>query len=220
MYLLLDESGDWNFNRKGSEYLVFTCLNIREPLSLSQELEKLKYSLIVEGYNISYFHASEDKQYVRNQVYNVIKKPELDYEVDVVYFEKNKTNPSLYRDPSEPKLYLKVYDVLLKYVFNRCEVKNITILTDEFPHKKWREYIEKGLKISIRAHFKKETKFTILHHPSKTNFCLQTADYFSWAIYRKLGNWGDKEDRPYNEIKHKVVSNFDLFSYSNGTTYY
>ncbi len=220
MYLFLDESGDWNFNRKGSEYLVFTCLNIEEPFSLSRELEQLKYNLIAEGHDISHFHASEDKQYIRNQVYNVIKKPELDYEVDVAYLQKTKANPSLYRNHSEPKLYLKVYDVLLKYVFNRYDIENITIFTDEFPHKKWRESIEKGLKISIRTHLKKETKFTILHHLSKTNFCLQAADYFSWAIYRKLGNWGDPEDRPYNEIRNKAISEFDLFKYSNGTTHY
>lgn len=220
MYLFLDESGDWNFNRKGSEYLVFTCLNTKDPFSLSCALEQLKYNLIAYGHDISHFHASEDKQFVRNQVYDVIKKPELNYEVDVVFLNKNKANPSLYRDYSEPKLYLKVYDVLLKYVFNRYDIKNITIFTDEFPHRKWRESIEKGLKISIRTHLKKETGFTILHHSSKTNFCLQAADYFSWAIYRKLGNWGDIEDRPYNEIRSKVVSLFDLFTYSNGTAYY
>jgi hypothetical protein len=220
MYLFLDESGDWNFNRNGSEHLVFSCLTIKEPFLLSRELEQLKYRLIAEGYDISHFHASEYKQYVRNQVYSVIKKPQLDYAVDVVYLEKNKTNPALYINHSEPRLYLKIYDVLLKYVFNRYNIKNITIFTDEFPHRKWREAIEKGLKISIRMHLKKEAKFTILHHPSKTNFCLQAADYFSWAIYRKLGCWGDKEDRPYHEINEKVVSALELFKYSNGTTYY
>lgn len=220
IFVFLDESGDWNFNRKGSEYLVFACLTLRSPFFVSNELEQLKYGLISEGHNVSHFHASEDKQYIRNQVYGIIKKPELDYEVDVVYFEKNKANPSLYADYSEPKLYLKVYDVLLKYVFNRHVIKNIIILTDAFPHKKWRESIEKGLKISIRSHLAKETKFTILHHASKTNFCLQAVDYFSWAIYRKLGNWGDKEDRPYNEIRGKIVSVFDLFKYSDGKAYY
>lgn len=220
MYLFLDESGDWNFNRNGSEYLVFTCLNIKNPLSVSNELEQLKYNLITEVHDISHFHASEDKQYVRDKVYNILKKPELDYEVDVVYLKKNKANPSLYGNRSEPRLYLKVYNVLLKYVFNRYNIVNITIFTDEVPHKKWRESIKKGLKISIRAYLKRQAEFTILHHSSRTNFCLQAADYFSWAIYRKLGNWGDVEDRPYKEIKDKVVSMFDIFQYSNGTTYY
>lgn len=221
MYLFLDESGDWNFNRKGSEHLVFTCLNMEEPFLLSQELEKLKYSLIEEGHNISHFHASEDKQFVRDRVYNILKNQKLHYEADAVYLAKTKANPSLYKDNTEPKLYLKVYDILLKYVFNRYDVENIIILTDEIPHRKWRDSIEKGLKISIRKHLKKETKFNILHHSSKTNFCLQAVDYFSWAIYRELGNWGDKENRPYNEIKNKVVNSpFNLFSYSNGTAYY
>lgn len=220
MFIFLDESGDWNFNKKGSEHLVFTCLTIKEPFILASEFERLKYKLIQGGYDVSYFHASEDRQHVRDQVYSLLKNPELSYEVDIVYLEKNKANPSLYVNQSEPKLYLKVYEILLKYVFNRYKIDDVTILTDEIPHRKWREAIEKGLKISIRKYLK-ETKFIILHHASKTNFCLQAADYFSWAFYRKLGNWGDREERPYNEIKHKVIGNgFDIFHFCDGTTYY
>ncbi|MDD5505443.1 MAG: DUF3800 domain-containing protein [Candidatus Omnitrophica bacterium] len=220
MYLFLDESGDWNFNKNGSEHLVFTCLITKEPFLLSGELERLKYNLIQQGYDISYFHASEDRQFVRDQVYSLLKDQRLFYEVDVVYFEKNKANPSLYLSQSEPKLYLQVYEVLLKYVFNRYDINDITILTDEIPHKKWREGIKKGLKISIKRHLN-NAKFVILHHASKTNFCLQAADYFSWAYYRKLGNWGDKEDRPYNEIKSKMINDgFNMFGFCDGTTYY
>jgi hypothetical protein len=220
IYLFLDESGEWNFNARGSEYLVFTCLSTQNPMSISSALEKLKYSLLTEGWDIPYFHATEDKQYVRDKVYSILKQEALDFKIDWVYFRKPNTNPILYADKFEPKMYLKVYNILLQYIFRRHIIKDVVIFTDEIPYKKWRGAVEKGLKQSIRSNLGKEIVFRVLHHASKTNFCLQAADYCSWALYRYLGDWGNVEKRPYEEIQHKMASNFDLFGFSDGTEYY
>lgn len=220
MYFFMDESGDWNFNPKGSEFLVFACLTIENPLELSTIMEQLKYKLIGEGLDVSFFHASTDIQIVRNRVYEELKRENLSIAVDVVYFRKNLVNPSLYLDSRKPRLYLKIYDVLLNYIFKRHNPTDLTIFTDQIPHKKWRGAVEQGLKASIRNNLDRGVTFRILHQSSKTNFCLQAVDYFAWAVYRKCGDWGGVEERPYKEIEGKTSSLFDIFRKSDGTTYY
>lgn len=46
-------------------------------------------------------------------------------------------------------------------------------------------------------------------HSTKSDINSQIADYCCWAIKKK---WDDDELRPYNEIKHCVKSQFDIFS--------
>ncbi|MFH1441401.1 MAG: DUF3800 domain-containing protein, partial [Candidatus Omnitrophota bacterium] len=87
------------------------------------------------------------------------------------------------------------------------------------PHAKKREAINKGLKEAIRKYLKREMKFHIFHHSSKSHPCLQTVDYCSWAIYRKWGNWGNTEIRPYKIIKDRIKSEFEIFK-GEASSYY
>ena len=41
----------------------------KNPVGSQLGLRSLKYKLLTEGINLEYFHASEDKQLVRNQVF-------------------------------------------------------------------------------------------------------------------------------------------------------
>lgn len=215
MYIFLDESGNFVFSQKGTQYLVFTALTIQKPFILMDNINKLKHSLIKEGQYVEFFHATEDKQLVRNQVFVILNKNQ-DFEIDSIIVEKTKTNPFL-QDPT--KLYIKVYEILLKYIFNRHTPTEVTIFTDTIPFKEKRRDIEKGLKEGIRKVLGKRNKFHILHHSSKSHFCLQATDYCCWAIYKKMGDWGKHKDiRPYNEINTKVKSEFEIFK--KGTTIY
>ncbi len=208
MYIFLDESGNFDFSKKGTQYLVFTALTIHKPFILMNDMEKLKHSLIKEGQDIELFHATEDKQSVRNQVFTILNNNQ-DFEIDSIIVEKAKTNPSL-RDMA--RLYVKIYAVLLKYIFNRHNFTEVIIFTDTIPHKEKREDIKKGLKEGIRKLLGKGNKFNILHHSSKSHFCLQAVDYCCWAIYKKRGNWDKKKDiRPYQEIEERIKSEFEIF---------
>ncbi len=215
LYIFLDESGNFVFSHKGTQYLVFCAVTMSDIFPLMNDLNLLKHRLIREGYDIEYFHASEDRQAIRNRVFDILEKA-TGYEVDSVIVEKAKTNPSL-RD--SPKLYVRVYEWLLKYVLYRHEFEKIVVFTDTIPHMKKREAMKKGLKEAIRKIVGRDRPFHILHHSSKSHFCLQAADYCCWAIYRKWGNWGGVEMRPYGKIKQKVSSEFDIFE-RGATLYY
>ena len=107
----------------------------------------------------------------------------------------------------------------MQYVLGRYSVRKVVIFTDTLPHKSKKEHVKKGIKVAVR-HILPDKEFYIYHHSSKAHFYLQIADYCSWAIYRKWGDWGHIETRPYDMIKNKIKSEFALFAQGDGTIYY
>jgi hypothetical protein len=100
----LDESGNYAFNKHGSEYLIFTALATDNPYILQHRLCELEKRLRKEKIMLSEsecFHVTEDKQVVRDEVFGVLNRCD-DFTVDSVVVEKCKTNPSL---REETKLY-------------------------------------------------------------------------------------------------------------------
>jgi hypothetical protein len=215
-YIFLDESGNWVFSKKGTQYLVFTSLVTENPHLFDIKLSNLKHAFLRDGHDISEFHASEDKQFVRNKVFECLRE-EGGYEIDSVVIEKCKTDPALVENPG--RLYRKVFSVLLKYVLSRHSFSKIIIFTDSLPNVGKKEELKKGLKIAIKE-IVPDKPFHIYHHPSNSHYCLQAVDYCSWAIYKNFGNWGKPEPRPLGEISEKIMSVFDYFKSGDDTAYY
>lgn len=214
LYMFIDEAGDFNFSREGTEYLIWGATTIiNNPHVLYTPLSQLKHELNTSGINIESFHASEQTQWIRNKVFNVLGNSKVLFENDFVIVEKRKTNPSI-RKPRI--LYPKMASCLLRYIFNRHNaVGKIVIFTDTLPIREKRQATEKALKQNIRKLLGK-TKFYIYHHSSKSNCGLQAIDYCAWAIFRK---WERNDLRSYKRIKMKVESEFDIF-WDGTTTYY
>jgi len=224
LFLYLDESGNYTYTKSGSEYLVYTSLVTNNPYGLYDKLCNLEKNLKSRGIRLEkgYFHASEDRQIIRDEVYKVLRETS-EYEIDAVYVEKCKANPAI-RDL--PAIYKKVYGVLLRYVLSRYPgVTKILIFLDEAPQQKKREALVKGIRETIsdilRATHPNNAQYYIIHIPCVFSYGLQAADYACWAIYKVLGDWGQHKDRrPFEEIADKVRSNLDLFARGNGYKYY
>lgn len=206
VFLFFDESGNFDFSTQGTPYVVFGALTTRDPAPLLRPLSDLRYSLIASGIEIEAFHATEDKQIVRNQVFAIIKAVG-GFEFDAVIVEKRKVHPDLY---DVTRFYPQFAYHLLSRVFARYpdEGERIVVITDSLPVKKTKQAIEKGFKLYIRQNLPSRV-FTILHHASPSHACLQAADYCTWAVYRK---WRDSELRPYSEIKHLLHSEVDILA--------
>lgn len=207
VFLFFDESGNLDFSTNGTKYYQFGALTTREPASLLRPLSDLRYHLIAEGTEIESFHASEDRQAVRDRVFEVLQV-QGDFEFDCVIIEKQKVNPVLY-DPV--RFYPQFASYLLKYIFGRYndEGERIVVITDRIPVSKKRRAVEKTFKSYIRGHLANRP-FTVLHHASASHVCLQAADYCNWAVYKK---WKDEERRPYDLIRKFVRSEFDILSH-------
>jgi hypothetical protein len=185
------------------------------PFGDYSEFVNLKYELVEQGIDIEYFHASEDKQAVRDQVFKIIQRNLTGMRIDAVIVEKKKTKPTL-RDPA--RFYPRMLGYLLRYILDGHsldEYAEVFVFTDRIPVKGKRGAVEKAIKITLSNMLPKSARYRLLHHDSKSNFQLQIADYCNWAIYRK---WSNDDLRSYDLIQTAVRSEFDIFR--TGTTVY
>lgn len=214
LYMFIDEAGDYEFTSENSKYLIWGAITIiGDPHFLYIPFSQLKHELNTNGIDIDRFHASEQSQWIRNKVFNVLSNPQILFESNFVIVEKRKTNLSI-RNPKI--LYPKMASYLLQYIFSRySDMDKIIIFTDTLPIRRKRQAIEKALKENIRRLFGNK-KFHIYHHSFRSNFGLQAIDYYAWAVFRK---WERDDLRSYDLIKAKVNSEFDIFR-SGAMVYY
>jgi len=214
LFLFLDESGDFVFNVRASRYLVFTCLSTVKPAAISGAFAELRYELFGSGIHLERFHAAEDKQAVRDKVFEILSAC-ADFVIDAEIVEKWKTYPPL----QSYRLYSRIYEILLSYVLRRqdfSQIDSVHIICDTIPLRRKREAMEGALKMSV-AHILKRAGRTgyVVFHASASEAFLQAADYCSWAIFRR---WEKNDPRSYDLIRNKIKSEFDVFRF--GTCQY
>lgn len=228
LYLFIDESGNFDFSPKGTKYFTLTGFVTFDPISKRGDLVRLRYHLLAEGVDQEYFHATEDRQEVRDKVFDFLASLGDSYEVHSVVAQKNKTNPSLYKESYEKQgrtikrvtglgLYRKLCECLLQYVFKGKREKAdkiIVILGSIFVGDK------KKTLLQTLKHFLKNTfsgiPFEIYSHQTCADLNCQLADYCCWAISVAAER---NEKRPYKIIKPQVRSVFDIFK-KGDTEYY
>ena len=214
-YLFLDEGGNFDFSAKGSRYFTMTSVLKFRPFETSNRLAALRYDLIETGLDIEYFHASEDWQAVRNQVFDILCSDLDRFEVDSIVVEKPKTEPEL---QVGSHFYPRMLGYLLGYVLNRVlfkEVAEVIVITDQLPLQKKRKAVEKAIKHTLKEMLPDDVLYRLLHHSSKSASGLQIADYFNWAIFRA---WEQGDRRSLERIEPVIKSQAEIFR--NGTTYY
>ncbi len=217
LYIFLDEGGNLDFSSTGTRFFTLTSVTMIRPFLLAEPLDNLKYDLIDFGLNLEFFHASEDKQEVRNRVFNIIQSHIKNIEIDSLIVEKPKTGPSLRAlNQFYPRMlsYLLRHPVHQRSIFNKGradEFDEIIIVTDTLPMKRQRKIIEKSVKTNLKDLIP-ETPYRIMHHSSKSSMELQIADYCNWAIFRK---WERGDSRAYEIIKEGIRSEFEIFRTGN-----
>ncbi|MDI6733202.1 MAG: DUF3800 domain-containing protein, partial [Planctomycetota bacterium] len=180
LYVFIDEGGNLDFSPSGTKYFVLSSISWERPFDIYVDLTNLKYDLLEQASDveIEYFHASEDKQHVRDMVFDVIKKYLSRIRIDSVVVEKRKTMPSMQK---EERFYPYMIRCLLKYVmggYDLSTVNKVIVFTDAIPIYKKKHVIEGAIKTILKPLLVPDGKvYKILHHSSKSNFNLQVADY-------------------------------------------
>ena len=220
LYLFIDESGNFDFTPKGTKYFLLTGLVTFEPLIKREGLIDLRYRLLSEGVDQEFFHASEDKQAVRDQVFSILASIGDTFEVRSILARKNKTNPVLYRESYTKKgrlierstgmgLYRKLAECLLQYIFKGKEgtaSKIVVVLGSLYVGDKKRVILQ-TLKHFLKTNFS-GIPFEIYSHQTCADLNCQLADYCCWAVAVRAERG---EERQYEVIKGQVKSIFDIF---------
>jgi len=209
LYVFIDVSGNYDFSPAGTMSLVITstlCTDINPGVL---ELYAVKHEVIDQGIDIEYFHAAEDRQPVRDRVFNVISGL-THLRIDSIIVEKSKVDPNL--RPLN-RLYPTMIEYLLQYQFDPRGIDvtrfdRVLIFMDrESARAKEKEALTKAVKLSLARHLR-GVPYTLSMHSSASHPYLQIVDYCSWALYVK---WERGEIRPFNQIKNLVRSEFLIY---------
>lgn len=217
--LYADESGNFDFSRRqgASRYFVLTSVTLTSEAdrALAAELRDLRFSLISRSLPLAAsgcFHATEDKQVVRNEVFAVLQKHE--FRIDATILEKSKAAPRI--RPTDERFYQHAWYFHLKHVGPKVRPPGGNLLISaaalgtRAKKRQFREAVE-----SVAAQVTGGGGLTPTSWEAKSELCLQVADYCCWAIARR---WEREDPRSYDLIKAKIASEYDLFK--RGKTHY
>jgi uncharacterized protein DUF3800 len=216
LHIFADESGNLDFGPKrgASRFFILGTVTIPGTLALGEQLLDLRRGLAKQGLGLDSpsFHASEDKQAVRDEVFGLLA--EADFRFDCTVFEKCKTRPHLSRD--RELFYKTAWYYHFKYVAPRVTRSNddLLVVAASLMTKKQRTSIREAIVdvVDQLTVCKRQVAFW----PVESDPCLQVADYMCWAVYRKY----ERNDcRSYELIQRKIRSEFNIYRGSS-TTYY
>lgn len=183
-------------------------ITLRDDCSIGDQLLALRREVAFDGAVLDAFHATSDRQWVRDKVFEVIASCS-DLRYDVTILDKRKTISKYRRAPIQ--FYKLAWYLHLKYV-----ASEIAGLDDELfvaasalsisrKKKAVREAIE-NVVVQVAPSLRVVTAF----QPTASDPCLQIADYCTWAMQRKYEQFRD--DRSYELIRHLIHSEFQPFS--------
>jgi hypothetical protein len=159
-----------------------------------------------------YFHATADKQEVRDAVYKLIR--DHNFSVHATIMEKSKAQSHI---RSTHELFYK-YGWL--YLFRRGIAPHLTskdellITAASVKTRKAQGVFTDAVNDVVQQHLPRpqwQTSFC----PCACDPCLQVADYCTWAIQRK---WERNDARSYNIIKDRITYEYELWEH--GKTHY
>lgn len=214
-----DEAGDLAFKPPAegiSRYFIIGTVTM-DDCSIGDELLELRREFAWNGLHLDEFHATSDKQRVRDRVYDIIAQHDLRF--DATILDKRKAYPYTYSDPLY--FYKLAWYLHFKYV-----AEEIADARDELLVVASSLQIKRKIKTTKAAIHQAVTEVvnqvspTVTCHcaftPAKTDPCLQVADYMTWAIQRKHEV---NDSRSYELIEDQVKSEFQPFRVGRKTYY-
>lgn len=207
-FIFLDEGGNLDFSIKGTKYFTLTSVVKYRPFIISSLLDNHHLDIIQQGIQIERFHASEDRQQIRDIIFHTLNQNISAIEIDSIIVEKRKTRPPL---QTFEKFYPFMLGSLLQHVFKRIsnsDVKEVIIITDSLPVKKKKELSEKIIKSTLKDMLPPDIPFKVMHFDGRSITGLQIVDYLNWAIYRF---WERNDDRSLKLINPSIKSMLNIF---------
>jgi hypothetical protein len=210
-FVFADEAGDFQFKRGDNISKFFiVCTVMMDKCSVGEDLLALRRDLAWRRAPLKdYFHATEDKQEIRDEVFRLIRDENITIHATIM--EKSKAQSQV-RTTHERFykygwLYLFRYGVA-PYVTRRDE---LLITTASVKTKKRQGVFTDAVNDVIQQHLPR-SQWRTSFCPCGCDPCLQVADYCTWAIQRK---WERNDARSYNIIKHLIDYEYDLWERGN-----
>lgn len=213
-YIFADEAGCFTFERKNnvSKHFIL-CTVLMDECSVGGTLLELRRDLARKNAPLGeFFHASEDKQVIRDAVFEAIAPHK--FQIHATIMEKAKAQPQV--RITKPRFYQHGWFYHFKHgvskaITTECDMLvSAAALGTKKEKASFTSAIDDVMRQTVRA-----KKWSTDFCPSSTDPCLQVADYCAWAIQRK---WERGCERSYTLIKDRIVYEYDLWE--KGTKLY
>lgn len=210
-FIFADEAGCFAFNRNQNVSKFFIlCTVSMDDCALAGDLLDLRRKLAWEGRELGdYFHATTDKQDVRDAVYDaILKRP---FHIQATIMEKSKAQPQV--RVSTSRFYKTGWYFHFKYgARHQIAPQNQSLVTTACLGTKkeraaFQEAVDDVMNQNLQ-HSQWKTDFM----PCGSDPCLQVADYCAWAIQRK---WERDDTRSYDALKERITYEYDMWQSGN-----
>jgi hypothetical protein len=207
LHVFADEAGTFDF-RHGpniSRYFI-VCTVVLPSCDIAHDLLALRRSLAWAGEPLGdYFHAAEDKQVIRNAVFEELHKH--DFQIQATIMEKSKAAPKIRPTAARFYQYGWYYHFLYGMPDQIAACDELHVTTASVGTKKGQVAFTDAVRDVIKQTVGKKTNRSSFW-PCATDPCLQVADYCTWAIQRK---WEKGETLSYDLIKDRITYEYDTF---------
>lgn len=213
-FIFADEAGCFTFNRKPnvSKYFIL-CTITTSDCGLVPALSTLRRKLVWDGAELGdYFHATEDKQAVRDAVFEEMLK--YDFKIQATVLEKSKAQPHV--KTSKARFYKYPWYYHFKFAIRPHLYAGDELLVTAASIGNRKEKLTFSNAIDdVITQTASHIKWTVDFRPAAADPCIQAADYCAWAIQRK---WERGKDEAYKLIENRITYEYDLWK--NGSTHY
>ena len=195
-----DESGNEDFGDDGTKYFIVATI-VTSDVALADDLLALRRTPSLQGYELHEgFHATEDAQAVRNQVFGLLAQRAIRF--DATIYTKARVYERIKQDKDYFYKWAWYYHLrhVLPLVVPRDASPLIVMATQGT--KKRRERLAAAVRDVVNQCLLGDSIRT-LYWSSASHPCLQVVDYYAWAI----GRLREKNDpRAFEAIKHQAGS--------------
>jgi hypothetical protein len=215
VFVFADEAGDFAFKRtaSASRYFILGTVTMTD-CAVGTELLNLRRDLALRGrFVLQEFHASHDKQRVRDLVFNVLQKSPI--RIDATILDKTKTQDHL--RSNHLRFYKEAWFLHFKYVAQQVAgaSDDLLVAASSLQIKRKKAAIHDAV-LDVVQQVSPTVYFQTAFWSTVSDPCLQIADYATWAIQRK---YESNDLRSYNLILSKVASEFEPFKLGAKTFY-
>lgn len=207
IFIFVDESGNFDFAESGTRHFVMAAVIASAPLDSSRSLQALRYRLLAEGVDVPTFHASEDRQVVRDALFPVINSAEA-IEAHIVFTNKRELDVRLHGTAAMYSCFGRALTRQLLHSAALAPQAPVVIIFDKVLPKRdeaaFLSEVKPLLNVSGR-------KYRIYFQRVVHDANAQVADYIAWAHYVCLER---HEHRPLSALNklHRTVTQL----HSNG----
>jgi hypothetical protein len=203
LFVFIDESGNFDFKETGTDHLVMSAIFTRKPVRSANYLLKLRYKKLSRGFNIPNFHASEDRQLVRDAVFKALKRSReigaISLWLDKRKFATKQMNPLDFY-----KFFGSHFASELANLALSLRIKNLVIVFDKVLSFRDERLVRNELKplfadVGLESH--------LYFHNVNRDFNAQIADYVAWANYVHLER---AESRPIKSLNKKLTKAIEI----------